>query len=950
MSLPRATVRLQLHREFTFDDAAATIDYYADLGISHFYLSPVFVARAGSTHGYDVTDPTRINPELGGEDAFRRLVTRLRAAGMGAIIDIVPNHMGVASADNRYWQHVLAWGEQSAYAHWFDIDWQHPDPRLTGKLLLPVLGEPYEDALAAGVLGIRFDAASGRLSLACYDGLLPLSAASYSAVLAGQHLFADTADRLASLRESAVAPAHAQLATLAATPEGRQAMARALARFAPGAPGAVPALNEVLARQHYRLSWWRNAAEEINWRRFFEVSDLAGLCVEKDDVFEATHALVFDLYRQGLIDGLRMDHVDGLADPGAYCRRVRARLSALQAGRPDGLREDRAWIVVEKILTPGESLPQDWGVDGTTGYDFMDQAGAVLHDEAGETALRQLWTRLTGDAAAFEDHLQAAREQLLAENFVGEVDALARLLQRYAASIGHAGRDLAPPAIRRVLVALLSAFRRYRVYAGPDGVLGEEDIGVLQAAVDAASHRLHFHDHALLQEVAQWLGLPPVPATGDATLRLRALTRFQQLTPPLAAKSLEDTVFYRHAPLLSRNDVGSYPDEDAASFAGADGRARIAAFHAANLQRARQFPHSMLATATHDHKRGEDTRARLAVLTEMPGTWGGLLADWMSAHGPLRATVPLPGSGLLAAPAPADEVMLYQAILGAWPEDLRTDDAGGLRALAKRLAAWQEKALREAKLYSSWMLPHQAYEAGCRAFLDSLLCSDEGATFRAQMRALVEQVTPAARANALSQTLLRLLSPGVPDLYQGCDRADFSLVDPDNRRPVDMALRQAVQPDWPPAQPWTDSLQPGAKQALIRQVLGWRRAHPGVVDGGSYQALDVEGGLASHVVAFHRSDMRPGAADTPAPAPAGARQLIAVAMRKPAGLIEPTALSGGMPGWADTRIALPAGFPRRWRDVLTGASIPSAGGMLLLEEVLRHATVAMLVPVDIPLG
>ncbi|RZJ15919.1 MAG: malto-oligosyltrehalose synthase, partial [Haliea sp.] len=409
MSLPRATVRLQLHRDFTFDDAAATIDYYADLGISHFYLSPIFAARADSTHGYDVIDPGRINPELGGEEAFRRLVAQLRAAGMGVIIDIVPNHMGVASPDNRYWQHVLAWGEQSAYAHWFDIDWQHPDPRLTGKLLLPVLGEPYEDALASGVLGIRFDAASGRLALACYDALLPLSAGSYPAVLAGQHLFADTADRLASLRESAMAPAHAQLATLAATPEGRQAMARALARFAHGTPGAAAALNEVLLRQHYRLSWWRNAAEEINWRRFFEVSDLAGLCVERDDVFEATHALIFDLYRQGLVDGLRMDHVDGLADPGGYCRRVRERLTALQPQRPAGLQEDRAWIVVEKILTPGETLRQDWGVDGTTGYDFMDQAGAVLHDAAGEAALGQIWQRHGGDRAGFEAQLQAAR-------------------------------------------------------------------------------------------------------------------------------------------------------------------------------------------------------------------------------------------------------------------------------------------------------------------------------------------------------------------------------------------------------------------------------------------------------------------------------------------------------------------------------------------------------------
>ena len=933
MSFPRATVRLQLHEHFTFQDAAATIDYYQSLGISHFYLSPIFTAREGSTHGYDVVDPTRISPALGGEAGFRHLVSQLREAGMGVVIDIVPNHMGVASSANRYWQDVLAWGAQSVYAHWFDIDWHHPDPRLTGKLLLPVLGEPYEAALASGVLGLTYDETSGAFALTCYDGQLPLSVRSYATILQGEAMFDGLATQFATASPADADALKAHLASLANSQEGKAALARLLARYACDCAGSSDlgesgqALHALLGEQHYRLTCWRNAAEDINWRRFFEVSDLAGLCVEKDDVFETTHALVFDLYKLGLIDGLRIDHVDGLAAPGAYCRKVRERLSSLQTQRPEGLREQPAWIVVEKILTPGETLSRQWGVDGTTGYDFMDQVGSVLHDPDGERALQQLWTRLTGDHQQFESQVQTAREQLLSENFVGELDALARLLQHHAASLGVAGRDIAPSALRRVLTALLAAFRRYRCYGVSDHA---DDQPVLQAAVNAALPQLHSHDHALLHEIAGWLGMahtdaPGQPqAQGDTTLLERAITRFRQLTPPLAAKSVEDTVFYRFAPVLSRNDVGSYP----ANVSGG-----VSAIHAANLERASTFPHAMLATATHDHKRGEDSRARMAVLTEIPQRWAGLVDSWMASHQPLQATVPLAGGGLLASPTPADALILYQAIFGAWPDGLQPDDASAMAHFASRMAEWQQKALREAKTLSSWMWPHDAYEAACRAYLHGLLQAESGRAFRSQMAGLVADLSQAATANSLSQTLLRLASPGIPDLYQGADLADFSLVDPDNRTPVDMALRRACQ-----AGSVTSPAALAGKQALIRHALALRQKHPAVFDGGDYLALKVEGRWADHVVAFERR--------------AGNVRVLAVAMRKPWGVLRGAGLAERnlaepVTVWGDTSIVLPADETQSrsgvWKNGLQDRGVTAKDGKLSVGGVMGQSAAVILI-------
>jgi len=921
MSRPRATVRLQLHRGFTFDDAAGTVDYYAALGISHFYLSPVFAARDASTHGYDVVDPTRINQELGGEDGLLRLAGRLRAAGMGLVIDIVPNHMGIASAANPYWQHILQWGPQSSFAHWFDIDWQPPQPHLKGKLLLPVLGDAYEVVLQSGELAPQHDPASGRLFLACYDNRLPLTPGSCAGLLGGQVLLAPAAEAFAAAQSDAdLKAAQQQLATLVATQDGRRALDQALSRYRPDAPEGVMALHALLAQQHYRLSWWRNAAEEINWRRFFEVADLAGVRVELDDVFEATHALVFQLYERGLIDGVRVDHVDGLADPAAYCQKLRDRLLVLQDRRPQALAQEPAWIVVEKILSPGESLPSDWKVDGTTGYDFMDQVGAVLHDADGEQALQALWQELTGDALQLDAHVQAARQQLLAAHFAGETEALAWALQAYAQSLPPAGRDITLPALRRVVSALLTCFRRYRCYATVEGC-SAEDREVLGDASARARSLLQPPDHALLEEITAWLGAADAPDASAASrgLRARAVTRFQQLTPPLAAKSVEDTAFYRYGPLLSRNEVGSYPSLPAEG---------LEAFHAANKRRAEFFPHSLLATATHDHKRGEDVRARLAVLSEMPRQWASLLHGWMAANAPLRTTLVLPGGGLRSAPSPADELMLYQTLAGAWPPGLSPADSQGVAAFVERVAAWQEKALREAKLNSSWMAPQPAYEEACRAFLQGLFRVEQR-PFAEGLARLVQEITPASTANTLTQTLLRLTCPGVPDLYQGTDLADFSLVDPDNRRPVDLPARRASLAEvWPVrGAGWDTNLQISGKQALTRAALHLRQQHPAVFCGGDYIPLEVTGPAGRHVIAFARSD--------------GAVSAITVALRHP-GRLFASGLANSAE-WQDARIALPRGAAALWRDVLSENSVRADDSALPLAAALQRATVALLI-------
>lgn len=851
----RATARLQLHGQFPFEAAAARVPYLRGLGVSHVYASPILTARRGSRHGYDVVDPTAVNPELGGEDGLRRLVAVLRAHRMGLIVDIVPNHMAVGGDDNPWWLDVLRRGRRSAYAAFFDIDWNVADPALHGKVLAPYLGKPYGEALAAGEIRLEHHAARGWE--ARYFG----------------HAFP-------------IAPGH--------LPD--DGVAQTLRRHDPATAEGRARLHRLLERQHFRLAWWHAARDEINWRRFFDIADLAGLRVEEWRVFEAVHATLFRLHDEGLIDGVRVDHVDGLADPRAYCRRLRARLGP------------RAYIVVEKILGRGERMPEDWRVHGTTGYSFMSDVGALLHDPAGEAPLTRLWTGWTGRSGDFEAEQRAARRRIADELLTSEVSATALALHRVARS-SLATRDVTLAALRRVLIEVLAHFPIYRLYAHRHGRSAAEQALMAQVC-EAARASCRPAERYLVDLVDRWLGgEPPTAASrrAERRLRLRAITKFQQLSSPLAAKAVEDTAFYRHGALLSRNEVGADP----AQFA-----LEPAAFHDECRRRRRRFPCAMLTTATHDHKRGEDARARLAVLSEVPDAWAPAVGDWRALNAGLR-----PGN----APSPADEYMLYQTVVGHWPLDLRDDDAAGLAAYAGRVAGWLVKAVREAKLRSSWLQPDSAYEEACAAFARALL--DPSHRFAASARRFVERIASAGAANGLSQTLLRLTAPGVPDLYQGTESWDFSMVDPDNRRPVEDPADAALDRPAPFAEllrHWRDGR---VKQRLIAVALGLRARHPELFTHGAYVPLAAKGPRADRLVAFARVARGPA--------------LLVVACRTVADLVDRNAPSVAVRQWQGTTLALAPRLARQpWRDALNGKPGPT-GRNPGVGELLDGRTVAL---------
>ncbi|MGZ5819456.1 MAG: malto-oligosyltrehalose synthase, partial [Burkholderiaceae bacterium] len=853
MAILRATARLQLHKDFTFNDACQAVPYYAKLGISHIYASPIMTARSGSTHGYDIVDPTRINPEIGGEEGLRKLVACLRSANMGLILDIVPNHMGVGP-ENPWWQHVLEWGQASPYARWFDIDWQPADETLQGKVMTPFLGAPYGDVLIAGDIKLQFDELRGKFFVSYFSYRFPVGPGNYAGILR-----AAASDRLAAAiaafeegRNEAgeISQQNADLGfgllrQLAGTSEGAADIQAALKSFLPDAASGTDSLHQLLERQHYRLAWWRCAADGINWRRFFEVTDLVGVRVEQDDVFEATHALLFRLYTEGLIDGVRIDHVDGLADPGAYCRKLRRRLQALTSQRPPELPPTPAYIIVEKILGAGEQLRTNWEIDGTSGYDFMDRVGALMHDPAGEAGISSLWMELTGQTQDFLAEVQQARRQLIAINLAGEFEAAARALHAVARTDLRT-RDFSLGAIRRVFTELLVHFSVYRTYADSNG-RDELDQLVIDHALEKARHSVERTEVPLLDVIGRWLG-------GDAprdaanprvrALHQRAITRFQQLTPPLVAKSVEDTAFYRYGRLLSRNEVGSDPGQ---FFLSAQ------EFHESNRVRAERFPHSLLATATHDHKRGEDARMRIAVLSEAPDEWRDVVREWITLNAPMRTEIISEnGESSYFAPQAADELMLYQMLVGAWPIGLELADAHGIKQFADRIERWLIKALREAKQVSDWVQPNKEYEAACLKFLHAILLVDPYNVFLSKLINWVVKLTPAGIVKSLGQTVLRMTSPGIPDLYQGTDFWDFSLVDPDNRRPVDYPVREQHLAGYSAIKNIDDWQQGRLKQQVICNLLALRAKDQEVFSSGEYVPLNIMGPMADHAIAFAR--------------------------------------------------------------------------------------------------
>ncbi|HEX3895274.1 MAG TPA: malto-oligosyltrehalose synthase, partial [Rudaea sp.] len=611
---PRATVRLQLTRDFGFDAARAHVDYFAALGVSHFYLSPIFRAREGSTHGYDTVDFTHVSDALGGIAGLRRLVAALRARGMGVILDIVPNHMGVAGKNNAWWNDVLARGRDSDYARHFDIDWTPEHRGLHGKVLLPYLDRPYADALNEKAITVVRE--NGEWKIAHHSSRWPIAAAD------AQKLGGDI------------------------EPE---------------------ALNTLLERQHYRLDEWRVAPERINWRRFFDITELAALRIEDEHVFDDVHAATFELFESGLIDGVRVDHVDGLAYPIEYCHKLRAELERRKSKRPAHLRDGEAYIVVEKIFASHE--PQrDWGVAGTTGYDFMDQVGALMHNPAGQGTLDVLWRRVSGRPWEFRGAVADARRQVLGESFGADLGRVARSFHALASRAPDSSH-LTYAAVRRALIELIVAFPVYRCYGMP-GSLAPEDSAILAFALERTMRELKPEDYDALDFIARCLRDSLEPES--EAIQREAAVRFQQLTAPIAAKAMEDTVFYREIRLLSRNEVGSDPN---AFSMGVD------EFHTACIARSRRFPHSMLATATHDHKRGEDARMRLVTLSDDADRWSDAVSRWMTLNATHRTVV----AGMTA-PDTIDEFMLYQTLASAWPL-LPMDDAAKT-PFKERIAQW----------------------------------------------------------------------------------------------------------------------------------------------------------------------------------------------------------------------------------------------------------------------
>ncbi|PIA69865.1 malto-oligosyltrehalose synthase [Pseudomonas sediminis] len=871
----RATLRLQLHKDFTLRDAAAQVPYLAQLGISHLYASPILTARPGSQHGYDVIDPSQINPELGGEAALVQLVETLRAHDMGLILDIVPNHMAVGGDGNPWWLDVLEWGQGSPYAEFFDIQWQSHDPLLSGQLLVPFLRSDYGEALRDGTLELVFDAKRGRFHAQHFEHRLPLTPASYASILrrSEDEALRELGQRFARLGNDDASRAQADQLCIELTSKALQ-VAPMLASFQGHDEAAQQRLHALLERQHYRVASWRTAADDINWRRFFDINELGALRVEHRQVFEQTHAKVFELIERGLIDGLRIDHIDGLANPRAYCSRLRRRIRQLRGDAPFP-------IFVEKILGAGEQLPQEWPVDGTTGYEFMNQVSLLQHDPHGQLPLSELWQALSGRPTAFEDEIQQARRLVLEGSLAGDLEEVAQRLL-HVARHDIATRDLTLGAIRRALRELIVHFPVYRTYAQACG-RSQQDRRFFQQALDGARQTLAEADWPLLPHLDDWLGgafLRALPPGRARRLRAQALTRFQQLTSPVAAKAVEDTALYRAGMLLSRYDVGF----DAEHFS-----ASVEHFHQACVERANHHPLNLLATATHDHKRGEDCRARLAVLSERAAWYAERVKHWHHLAQPLRSSKQL-------APDGGEESILYQALIGSWPLGLQADDDVGLDAYLQRLLGWQRKALREAKLNSAWSAPNDEHEAACADFLRRLLCEPAGLALRTELADSVAAIAPAGALNGLVQCLLRMTTPGVPDLYQGCEFWDFSLVDPDNRRPVDFAARQnALQANDEPTAMLASWQDGRIKQWLIRQVLAIRATHPSLFSQGSYQPLAVTGRHAAQVLAFLRSH--------------GDQHLLVIVPRLAAGLLAEHDLPH-VPAqcWGDTAVVLPGEF------------------------------------------
>lgn len=845
-STPLATYRLQLTPRFGFDEAAALVPYLKALGITHLYASPFLKARSGSPHGYDVVDHNSLNPELGGEDAFRRLAAALDRADMGLILDFVPNHMGVHYADNPWWLDVLEWGPKSPCAASFDIDWHTLPAHPRGGVLVPVLGSSYGEALERGEIELRYDQAEGSFSAWYFDHRLPIAPNRYGEIVqkavaetgaseqpAGRKLL-EWAERYRGPHNPSHAMAPAFKAELAAIAGGKEVIERGLHAYrpAPDRPDAVLALHHLLERQHYRLAHWRLAGSEINYRRFFDINTLAGLCVEDRGTFDAIHALVRRLIADGALHGLRLDHIDGLRDPHQYFRRLQRLIDVARPAKAGSF-----YVVAEKILSDGERFPRFAGVAGTTGYEWLNLISRLLLDNRGLPVLERTWRDVSGDERDFDAVLIEAKRRVIANILASEFTVLTRLLVRIAA--GHySTRDYTAERLRAAFELFIVHFPIYRTYVTASGP-SREDRGIIEGALAKARADWFGPDAGIFDFLrdAVTLDLVAPGRVGHSIARDRRFAfKVQQFTGPMMAKSLEDTALYRFHRLLALNEVGGNPAASAISVAG---------FHGRMQERAAHWPHGLTATATHDTKRGEDARARLLALSELAEEWTRNVHRWRQLNAKL-----IVAAGSSRIPSPAHEYMLYQALLGAWPLT-GIDDA-----FIERIQAYAIKAAREGKQQTSWLAPDERYEAGLTDFVRRVLDRERSAAFLDSFDAFARRAALVGALNSLAQLLLKATMPGVPDFYQGSEFWDLSLVDPDNRGPVDFAARASAlasigeAPDWAAlASAWPDGR---IKLALTRELLALRHEFTDLFTNGSYRPLDVIGPNRREIVAFAR--------------------------------------------------------------------------------------------------
>lgn len=851
-AIPLATYRLQLTADFDFDKAAAVVPYLKALGITHLYASPVMKARKGSTHGYDTVDHSQFNPELGGEAGFARLNEALEAHDVGLIIDFVPNHVGVHFADNPWWLDVLEWGQASPHAASFDIDWDQLAFRARGGVLLPILGSSYGEALERGDIELRYDPDEGSLSAWYFEHRLPIAPERYGEILRvivkeadagetepGKRLLS-LATRYTGLRRPNRKEAPGFKTELKEIADAADLIDRGLAVYRAGKdrPAQTLTLHHLLERQHYKLGHWRLASSDINYRRFFDVNGLAGLRVEDASTFAATHRLVKQLIVDGKLQGIRLDHIDGLRDPAQYCQRLRRLVRDAQGNTKP------FYTVIEKILCEHERLPKFAGVQGTTGYEWMNVITHVLVDPKGLEALDETWRQISNRPPRLAPYVKEAKRRVLETLLASEFTVLSRLLARIAN--GHySTRDFSADSLRQALELYVLHFPVYRTYlthsspTAPDRKLIEDTIERARAEWFAADEGIFdFLRDALTMDLLK----PGRPPHGAPRVRRFAL-KVQQFTGPMMAKSLEDTAFYQFHRLLALNEVGGDP---------ASSGLTIPTFHQAVQARAREWPQGMTATATHDTKRGEDARTRIAALSEIPGEWTSAVARWKVLNAPHLAH-----QGSFRAPSATFEYMLYQTLLGAWPLEEPAD-----AAFVERIQAYALKAAREGKEETSWLNPHETYENGIRDFVGKILDPARSAEFLEALQTLARRVALLGTLNSLSQLTLKATLPGVPDFYQGTEFWDLSLVDPDNRRPVDFAARHAAlssleAPDWSSLiKSWPDGR---LKLAWTRHLLKLRNGLADVFAQGDYQPLEVRGAHADHVIAFARRHGRAAA-------------------------------------------------------------------------------------------